>query len=364
MDALRLGLAACALVFLSGCQITYLFKTAKNHLTLMSRRVPLEEALQDPRLTEEQKKKLRRAGEAHEFALRHIGLKETANYTTFVQLDQPHVSYVVSASPRWKLEHHIWSYPFVGKLPYKGFADKADAEEEQARLEKQDLDTYLRGVSAYSTLGWFNDSVLSSMLNYREHDLVNTIIHETVHTTLFIKGSADFNERLAVFVGNKGMEQFYAEKEGADSPSLAIARAVNEDDHLFSRFIGPQLEALRQWYKELPEEQRTEELRRKRLREIQDRFLVEIAPKLKSPAYKKFQDLQLNNARLLYYRTYMQDLGDFEKLFDLVGGSWKDFLACAKTLEKAEKPEEALRELNQRLSAAPAETQRSCSAVP
>lgn len=325
----------------------------------MSHRVSIDEALKDPRLNDEQKAKLKRAAEAHDFAIGQMHLHETANYTTYVHLDRPYVSYVVSAAPRWKLEHHTWWYPFVGTLPYRGFAAEDDAKELVAELKDQQLDTYMRGVSAYSTLGWFKDSILSSMLAYREHDLVNTIIHETTHTTLFIKGSADFNERLAVFVGNKGMEQFYVAKEGADSPTLKRVRDENADDRLFSGFIGPQLEALKKWYAELPEGERSEEKRQAKFQEIKARFKTDVEPKLKSTAYKKFPETELNNARLLYFKTYMQDLGDFEKVFDDVGRDWPRFLACAKTLEKEEKPEEALVRLHEKLAALPA-GERDC----
>lgn len=349
MAVLKTAMVAILLATTTGCQISYYVKSAYNHLSMISNRVPISEALKDPQLPPEARSRLQAAAEAHEFAVSHIGLKPTDNYTTFIQLDRPYVSWVVSAAPRWKLEHHQWSYPFVGKMPYKGFASEEDAREEQAALEKRELDTYLRGVSAYSTLGWFQDSVLSSMLRQSEHGLVNTVIHETVHTTLYIRNSADFNERLAVFVGNKGTEEFYRAKEGENSATLRRIADENHDDALFSRFIGPELAELKTWYEILPEDERREELRKERFAALQKKFATNILPRMKTTAYKRFPELPLNNARLLYYRTYLQDLRDFEELFESAG-NWRRFLACAKTLEKDEKPEEALRTLNRRLA--------------
>ncbi|MBX2988738.1 MAG: aminopeptidase [Bdellovibrionaceae bacterium] len=341
---------------LTGCQIGYLYKSARSQLSLLSKRVPIEEALRDPGLDETQKEKLRRAQEAHDHAVKKMSLKEGKSYTSFVQLDRPYVSYVVSAAPRWKLEHHEWSYPIVGRMPYRGFADENDAKEEQGELEREGLDTFLRGVSAYSTLGWFNDPVLSSMLRGSEAGLVNTIIHETVHTTLYIRNSADFNERLAVFVGNRGTEEFYLEREGPDSPTVKRIRDENADDALFSDFIGPQIRELKNWYERLPADQRREELREERFRKIQSEFRLRALPKMKTASYKNFPDIGLNNARLLYYRTYMQDLSDFESLYAGVGSSWKKFLDCARTLEKAAKPEEELKTLVSRLRTEKPET--------
>jgi predicted aminopeptidase len=171
----------------------YLLKSAKGQINLFTSRVDIDEAIKDPHLNEKDRNKLQIAQEARKFAEQELGLKVTKNYTTFVQLHRPYVTYVVSAAPKWELKHHLWSFPILGKVPYKGFFDEKDAQEEAQELGRENLDTYTRGVSAYSTLGWFKDSVLSSMLTYEDHILLNTIIHETVHTKLYIKNSDDFN---------------------------------------------------------------------------------------------------------------------------------------------------------------------------
>ncbi|MBX3041035.1 MAG: aminopeptidase [Bdellovibrionaceae bacterium] len=325
--------------------MTYVMKSAKSHMSILWSRVPIDEALKDPRLTTEQKAKLEQAKEARDFALSHIRLKPSDNYTRFSYVDRPYVSYVVSAAPKWKLEHHEWSYPIVGKMPYRGFASEEDAKAEQGSLDKENLDTYLRGVSAYSTLGWFEDPILSTMLSSSEQGLVDVIIHETTHATLYIKNSADFNERLAVFVGNKGTEEFYLAKEGADSPTVAKIKAFNHDDALFSAFIGPKIQELKSWYAQLPETERQEERRKEKFKAIQEDFEKNLLPRMKTEAYKRFPRLDLNNARLLYFKTYMTDLSDFEKLYASTGNSWELFLKCAKTLESAKKPEDGLKEL-------------------
>ena len=329
----------------SGCQMGYLMKSGYGQMKLLSSRVPLEEALEDPALDEAKKKKLRLAREARVFAEQELHLASSKNYTSYVELGRPYVTYVVSAAPKWELKHYQWSYPFMGKMPYKGYFNEADAVEEEKSLQQEDLDTYMRGVSAYSTLGWFNDPILSSMLRYDDYDLVNTIIHETVHATLYIKHAADFNERLATFLGNKGAELFYLKKEGPDSPTLAQIRMENEDNKVFSTFISGELKLLEQWYKNLPASERIEEKRSERIREIQKKFTAEIGPQLKTDNYKKFSDAKLNNARLLVYKTYMQDLGDFESLYNQVGQSYAKFIVSCRGLEKAQDPASELKKM-------------------
>lgn len=327
----------------SGCQMGYLMKSGYGQMKLLGSRVPLNEALEDPNLDEAKKRKLRLAEEARVFAERELHLATSKNYTAYVELGRPYVTYVVSAAPKWELKHYQWSYPFMGKMPYKGFFNEADAVEEERSLQQEGLDTYMRGVSAYSTLGWFNDPILSSMLRYDDYDLVNTIIHETVHATLYIKHAADFNERLATFLGNKGAELFYLKKEGADSKTLKQIQLENEDNKLFSTFISSELKLLEQWYKELPPDERKEEKRSERIREIQKKFAAEVIPQLKTDNYKKFSEARLNNARLLVYKTYLQDLSDFESLYNLVGQDYSKFIESCRSLEKTQDPASALK---------------------
>ncbi len=348
MGSLKLTTLVFALLTwlpLSGCQMSYLFSSAYNQMRLLKDRVPLEEALKDPRLTDEEKRKLRLAQEVRKFAETDLHLITTKNYSSFVQLDRPYVTYVVSAAPKWELKHHEWSYPFVGKMPYKGYFNEESAKEQEKELIQENLDTYLRGVAAYSTLGWFKDPILSSMLRYKDFDFVNTIIHETVHATLYIKNSADFNERLASFLGGKGAEIFYLQKEGPDSPTLTAVRADNEDSKRFSEFISLELKSLGAWYQNLPVAERTEEMRQKRIHEIRSKFESDILPHMKTDSFKNFPNAKLNNAKLLVYKTYMQDLSDFENLYEKVGQDFGKFLEACKGLDGKKDPEQALREL-------------------
>jgi predicted aminopeptidase len=329
----------------TGCQIPYLIKSSYNQLSLLSSRVDIEKALNDPKVSEEEKRKLRLSQKVREFAVTRLHLKESKNYTSFVKLDRPAVSYVVNASPQWELKHHEWWFPVVGKMPYKGFFNEQDAKDEESDLKKKGLDTYLRGVSAYSTLGWFNDPILSSMLSSKDFDLVNTLIHETVHATLYIKNSADFNERMAVFLGNKGMELFYLQEEGTDSATLKEIRLENEDQKAFSQFIGREIKDLEAWYKSLTPTEKTEEARQARLAEINTHFVQKLQPQLKSKAYSRFASAKLNNARLLLYKTYEQDLADFEELYRISGENFEVFIKHCRELEKHPKPEQGLKEL-------------------
>lgn len=322
----------------------YILKSASGQLKLLNQGEPIDKSLDDPKVSQEQKSQIRIATQAKKFSEEKLGLKKTKNYTYFVNLDRGSASYVVSAAPKWELKHHLWYFPIVGDVPYKGYFNEDDAKAEAQALKEQEFDTYLRGVSAYSTLGWFKDPLLSSMLKMKPYDLVNTIIHETVHATVYIKGSADFNERLASFIADQATETFYIEQEGAGSATVKQIRLENEDQKYFSEFISQEINLLKDWYKSNTDH--NEEKRQERIKEIQKNFTVKLKPKLKTDLYDRFPSIELNNARLMLYRTYQFDMSEFEVLFKKVDQSFPALIKIAKLLEKTKKPDEELKRIS------------------
>lgn len=328
---------------LTGCQVPYLLQSAYHQSKILASRQQTKDALKDNSLTEEQKNKIRLAEEALNFAEQELKLKRTGNYRSYVKINGPYVTYVVTAAPKDKLEHYLWSFPIVGAVPYKGYFSIEGARKEANTFDKSKFDTYVRGVTAYSTLGWFDDPLLSTMLQYSAHDLVNVVIHETVHATIYIKSNADFNERLATFIGNKGTELFFIRNAQRFPQALSTIRAEMADEKLFSEFISKELAELKSWYANTPKPI-DETQRQTRLAEIQKRFLEGPAKQIKSGSYSNFTKDPLNNAILLTYQTYISDMQDFEKAFQALDSNFANLLAFCKNLEKAKDPETELRQ--------------------
>lgn len=334
-------------LLLTGCQLSYLMHVSYNHLALLNSKEPISEILKSDRVTQEQKKKIELSQTARIYAFDKLKLNKTDNYSQYVDLKRPYVTYTVTASKKWKLEPHLWNFPIIGKAPYKGFYREELAKEEAEGLRKQDLDVAVRGVSAYSTLGRLTDPLLSSMLNYSDHHLVNTIIHELVHTTLFIKDNIDFNERLAVFVANKGTEYFYLDKEGKDSATLKLIKDENYDDELFSKFITSELAKLKKWYdefdhtKQLPPDDK-EAIRQERLEQIKRNLITDLKPHLKTKSYDRVFSKKFNNADLAVYNTYMKSLDVFETVYQKNGSNIETFLKKCEELKGADDPEKQL----------------------
>jgi predicted aminopeptidase len=330
---LRTGIFA--LLLLSGCQIDYILKSGYHQALLIKEQEPIEDYLKNPNISEDQKKKLNLVLNVKNFSENELGLKKSSNYTTYVNLDRKFVSYIVQVAYPFELKYYLWKFPIVGSVPYKGYFVEEDAKKEAANFSKDNYDTSVRGVRAYSTLGWFRDAVLSSMMDYEEDDLVNLIIHETTHTTLYIKSSADFNEQLATFVGNKGTELYYEKIEGKNSETLKKIKLKNEDETIFSQFITTELQELDTWYKS---KKPTKEEKEARLSLIGENFKK---LKFKTKNFEYFKTLKLNNAILLGYKTYVNDLSKFENLYQKKN-NMKDFLNAVKKLEGSKDPEKEI----------------------
>ncbi|MCB0390314.1 MAG: aminopeptidase [Bdellovibrionales bacterium] len=333
----------CFLFFLPGCMVGYFFKSSYHQQKLLRSRVAISEVLEDEKTPLEVKTKLQLAMNAKFFAEKELGLNKSKNYSSYVSLERPYVTWIVRASKAFELEAYQWWFPIVGHVPYKGYFSESEAQEEATTFDKKKYDIYVRGVTAYSTLGWFDDPITSPMLRYNDHDLVELIIHESVHATLYIKSNAEFNERLATFLGQEGAKLFYQKLEGQDSQNLKAINDNIEDTKLFSNFISKELEDLRKWYVSLPDTNKNVVEKYKRIKNIQIRFAANIKPLLKTESFKNFDQRELNNAMLLSYETYIQDLSDFEKLFQLENKNLKNFLNRIKSLEEVDNPQDQLK---------------------
>jgi len=275
------------------------------------------------------------------FSKEKLNLEITDQYGSYVQLKEKYVTYTVSAAEQYELEHYLWHYPLVGKLPYKGFFTSEEANEEAKKMKSKGYDTYVRGVTAYSTLGWFNDPVLSSMMRYKDHHLVDLIIHESVHSTLYIDSEADFNEQLATFLAAKGTEIFYKEREGENSKTLELIKKDNQEQKMFSNFISSELKQLKKWYKD--NRGKLDDKKRKlKFKEISARFLSEMKPKLEVRRFPVLESGDFNNAYLMLHKTYVEDLSAFEKAYEAKDSKFKKFLEFAKSLEDSDDPKTML----------------------
>jgi predicted aminopeptidase len=277
-----------------------------------------------------------RVREIRRFA-QDLGLKESANYTKYVELDRDYLAAVVSAAAADSFTTYQWWFPVVGRVPYKGFFKVEDARKERKRLEKKGLDVWVRGVDGFSTLGWFQDPLYSYMRDYSDYRLANLLIHELLHAAVYLKGQSQFNEELAEFVGTEGARLYIERKYGPQSPEYQELTDSEADTAAYTAYLRGLIAELEELYQ--GPGSREEKLARKAeiIKLSRERFDRDYDTLFKSQAYRGFTELPVNNAYLELYRLYYEGNSFYRDLYARSGGDLGRYIAAAKTLNSREK---------------------------
>lgn len=338
------SLALLLVVFLLTPLGRYVARAAWEEAFILGRRREIAEMVGDTTVGRAVRERLQLVLDARRYARDVLGLEPRESFTTYSQLKRDTLVLVLSAARRDTLKAHTWWFPVVGRFPYKGFFDFEEARETARRMEDEGYDTYIRPASAFSTLGWFNDPLLSTTLRQDSLRLVNTVIHELVHNTFFMKGEVEFNESFANFVGARGAADFFRsrgqpaaakalEQEWADDKLLASFWAATAG-RIDSVFAIPGRDSL---WRVAARDTVYAEMRRV--------LLQELAPRMPTVPRAALERVMLNNASLLARRVYSSGLWEFDEVHRRYGGSLREtFERIVKSVEGSEEPFEAMME--------------------
>lgn len=310
------------------CSPGYVIRAGIEEAKILSRRRPIQEVSSDPATAAETRRKLELVLQARTFAAEYLGLDAGESYTTFSRVDRDTLLMVVSAARKDRFQQHTWWFPIVGRVPYKGYFDFESAYEEAASLEAKGFDAYVRPTAAFSTLGWFNDPLLSTVLRSDDVFLVATVIHEITHNTLYIPSRVSFNESFASFVGDRGAVEFFCGVEGPDGPRCTRAAQAWRDNLRFGVFLSSMIEDLETLYdREDLSREETLARRESAFAAARERFHREVAPELELLDFGRFMDQPLNNATLIARRIYFDRLHLFEAAYRAHGGDLRRTVA-------------------------------------
>ncbi len=197
------------IVILSGCaQLGYYVQAAQGQMSLLSEAKPIDDWLNDPAASEKLKIRLHAVKQMRQFAAHELGLPDNGTFKTYTDLKRPFVLWNVVATPELSMVPIEWCFPIAGCVNYRGYYDKRDAQRFAEQLRHKGLDAQVSGVPAYSTLGWFNDPVLSTFINYPEAELARLIFHELAHQVVYAPGDSQFNESFATTVEAAGLQRW------------------------------------------------------------------------------------------------------------------------------------------------------------
>jgi predicted aminopeptidase len=274
----------------------------------MRARTPIASVLADPATPAPVRERLELVSDVRTFAST-LGLEVDDQYTSYAPWPGDRiVTALVATRPGEIAPYEFW-FPLVGHVPYKGYFDQARAAQDAQEMEAEGFTTCLSAVPAYSTLGWFEDPVTGPMLRGEESELVETLIHELVHRTVYARNAADFNEGIATFVGQEGMIRFFEVRDGPSSASAARARALVADDRVISAALEDTRGRVEQLYRTEPAGPKREAARASI--EADARVAIAGLALTTQDPLALAREVQLGDACLALEGTYTRDLARY-----------------------------------------------------
>ena len=268
------------------------------------------------------------------FAAEHLNVSGTKNYTTFVETDKKYLAAIDSASEEFSCDPFLWHFPIVGSVPYKGFFAVEKAVKEAESFKKKGYDTWIRGVDAFSTLGFFSDPLYSFMVDYSQYAIAELIIHEQVHATIWVKNSPSFNEELASFIGEQGAKEYIEQTYGSTSEQYLSIAAQKHDGIIFKEDMLSLKTSLKQLYAQAipPEQMRGE--KREIIQNFQEQFSNTYAERYSTENYKGVSEIPINNAYVALFEVYGNGSTLVSDLYDHLNGDLPALIEALKPLHK------------------------------
>ena len=302
-------LAGYGTAYVASSEVRYLSRAGIEETRILSRRIPITRLSQDSTVPDSLRAMAKLVVEVRGYAARH-GLQAKETYTTYSDVGRDTLLLVLTASPKNCLCPVTWRYPIAGRVPYKGFFDIAEAKRAAANYAAKGYDINLRPSPAFSTLGWFNDPLLSTALTRDSVELASLVFHEIAHNTIWVKGATDFNESFAQWVGYRTAEQFFL----ARGDTVLSFRAADRwhDEQLLGDYYGLLLGKLDSLYARKLPPGPNDSGRAAIARWSADTLAGPLGQSLRTIRVGRFAERPINNAALLGVRLYRTELPLFD----------------------------------------------------
>ena len=311
---LSLSLAGCA-------GIDYYGQLARGQWQLLQARQPVDNLLADPATEAGLRQRLQLSQQARRYASEQLGLPDNGSYRVYADLQRPFVVWNLFATPPYSLQPELHCFPIAGCVAYRGFYQQGRARGAAALMQQQGFDTYLGGVEAYSTLGWFDDPILNTMLRWSDDRLVAVIFHELAHQQYYLAGDTAFNESYATFVEQQGLRQWHQ----ARGEAVAQVTAVNPREQFVALVLDTR-ERLETLYASGQEEAAMEAGKQAEFARLRRDYAALRATAWAGVGYYDgWMSAPLNNAKLLPFGLYDRWVPAFAALFRQVDGDWPAF---------------------------------------
>jgi len=323
----------------AGCEsVRYYSHIASGQMHIVSQRQSIPELIAAPGADPQLKRQLQQILEIRNFAQKELSLPVGSHYLSYTALDRPYVVWNVSAAPEFSFAPKIWYYPFIGHAAYRGYFSKDMAVHCAEQLEKQGLDVYVGGVTAYSTLGWFSDTVFSTIIRRDESATAALIFHELAHQILYVSDDTTFNESFATTVEQEGLRRWMATNRNPLGYHAYVLQGQRRQE--FLALVTKYHEKLAELYRQ--ENMVPEEMRRRKaalFADMRDEYADLKADWLGYAGYDNWFDPPLNNAKLNSVGAYYDLVPAFKQLLASRDGSLEAFYRECRTLAELPKSE-------------------------
>ena len=324
-------LATLSFLALGGCaSVEYYAQSVTGHLVLMSGARPVETVIAAPETAPRLAARLRAALEIRDFASNVLGLPAKESYRRYVDLDRRYVVWNVVAAPELSLEPRRWCFPVAGCLSYRGYFSESAAWEYAGALENEGWDVTVAGVRAYSTLGWFDDPLLSSMVDLPEYFLAGVVFHELAHQRLYAPGDTEFNESFAVVVERAGVRRWV--KSAGRTDQTERYRIAAEHRAAFIDLVRDTRRGLESVYASSRSDAEKRAAKAEHFESLQSRYAALRASWDDGPTYDSWFDAGVNNAAIALVSTYDRWVPALEALLARLGGDLEAFYRASDAL--------------------------------
>lgn len=334
----KTGLVIVLAIMLQACSgIGYYWEKVQGHAEILNNQRAIQDVIDDPKTNTETRQRLKSAQQARLFATQVLKLPDNDSYQNYVDIQRDYVVWTVVATPPYSIEAKQWCFFIVGCLSYRGYFSKQSAEEFAAELKKQNMDVYISGTRAYSTLGWFDDPLLSTMLYKSEAYRVGIIFHELAHQQMYVENDTAFNEAFASTVELAGIKAWFEHKndqQGFNNYSLSKKR-----DQAFKKLLLQTRQQLKELYATTKQPSAMQRGKENIFKKLKIKY-----QQLKTgwggySGYDKWMAKKLNNAQLALIATYNDWIPAFMALLKKSNNDFELFYNKVKQLSEKEKPQ-------------------------
>lgn len=317
-------------VIISGCaSVNYYAQSIQGQFEIIQKRQNIDFLLGTNNLPDSQRERLETVLKLREFSINQLGLPNNNSYSSYADIERDYVIWNIFATKEFSLSPIRWCYLIVGCLDYRGYFSESDAKQHAIKLKQQGHDVYLGGVSAYSTLGWFDDPVLNTMLRWSNVQLAKVMFHELAHQQIYIKNDTEFNESYAEAVATIGISKWL--KASSDKNLLLEYKQTQSQEEQFIFLVMKYKALLGELYQSETNEELMRSDKQALFKQMKDEYNI-LSHNWEKDHYAQWFSSGINNAKLAAIVTYRQYTASFLSLFNKLGRDLERFYSLIVSL--------------------------------